>query len=78
MARSQSNPKKHDDHLLEQPMKFKIEDQVLLHCTKAKKQWSEKFDPKWNGPFHIHKALGNKAYKLQLKDRILKKVAHEN
>ncbi|KAG9299802.1 hypothetical protein G9A89_013162 [Geosiphon pyriformis] len=27
-------------------MEFKIEDQVLLHCTKAEKQWSEKFDPK--------------------------------
>ncbi|KAG9291600.1 hypothetical protein G9A89_022019 [Geosiphon pyriformis] len=28
-------------------MEFKIEDQVLLHCTKAEKQWSGKFDPKY-------------------------------
>ncbi|KAG9302277.1 hypothetical protein G9A89_008768 [Geosiphon pyriformis] len=55
-------------------MEFKIGDQVLLHCTKAKKQWSGKFDPKWDGPFHIHKALKNGAYKLRLEDRILKKV----
>ncbi|KAG9295342.1 hypothetical protein G9A89_013371 [Geosiphon pyriformis] len=27
-------------------MEFKIGDQVLLHYTKAKKQWSRKFDPK--------------------------------
>ncbi|KAG9288987.1 hypothetical protein G9A89_015536 [Geosiphon pyriformis] len=59
-------------------MEFKIRDQVLLHCTKAEKQWSGKFDPKWDGSFHIHKALGNKAYKLRLEDRILKKVAHGN
>ncbi|KAG9301617.1 hypothetical protein G9A89_016687 [Geosiphon pyriformis] len=69
---------RHDKHLSEQSMEFKIGDQVLLHHTKAKKQWSGKFDPKWDGPFHIHKALGNRAYKLQLEDRILKKVAHGN
>ncbi|KAG9305980.1 hypothetical protein G9A89_009304 [Geosiphon pyriformis] len=55
-----------------------IGDQVLLHHTKAEKQWNEKFDPKWDGPFHIHKALGNGVYKLQLENRILKKVAHGN
>ncbi|KAG9288005.1 hypothetical protein G9A89_017600 [Geosiphon pyriformis] len=65
---------RHDKHLSKQPMKFKIKDQVLLHRIKAEKQWSKKFDPKWDGPFHIHKTLGNRAYKLQLKDRILKKV----
>ncbi|KAG9286144.1 hypothetical protein G9A89_010158 [Geosiphon pyriformis] len=59
-------------------MEFKIGDQVLLHRTKAEKQWSGKFDPKWDSSFHIHKALGNGAYKLQLEDRILKKVAHGN
>ncbi|KAG9295158.1 hypothetical protein G9A89_006139 [Geosiphon pyriformis] len=49
---------RHDKHLSEQPMEFKIEDQ--------------------DGPFHIHEALRNRAYKLQLKDKILKKVAHGN
>ncbi|KAG9307630.1 hypothetical protein G9A89_023195 [Geosiphon pyriformis] len=59
-------------------MEFRIGDQVLLHHTKAKKQWSGKFDPKWDNLFHIHKALGNGAYKLRLEDRILKKVVHGN
>ncbi|KAG9297035.1 hypothetical protein G9A89_001536 [Geosiphon pyriformis] len=39
---------RHDKHLSEQPMEFKIGDQVLLHRTKAEKQWSGKFDPKWD------------------------------
>ncbi|KAG9288093.1 hypothetical protein G9A89_017688 [Geosiphon pyriformis] len=59
-------------------MEFKIGDQVLLHHTKAEKQWSGKFDPKWDSSFHIHEALGNRAYKLRLENRILKKVAHGN
>ncbi|KAG9291451.1 hypothetical protein G9A89_021870 [Geosiphon pyriformis] len=59
-------------------MEFKIGNQVLLHRTKAEKQWSGKFDPKWDGPFHIHKVLRNGAYKLRLEDRILKKVAYGN
>ncbi|KAG9302792.1 hypothetical protein G9A89_009569 [Geosiphon pyriformis] len=59
-------------------MEFKIGDQVLLHHTKAEKQWSEKFDPKWDNLFHIHEALGNGAYKLRLEDKILKKVAYGN
>ncbi|KAG9287991.1 hypothetical protein G9A89_017586 [Geosiphon pyriformis] len=29
---------RHNKHLPEQPMEFKIGDQVLLHCTKAEKQ----------------------------------------
>ncbi|KAG9287979.1 hypothetical protein G9A89_017574 [Geosiphon pyriformis] len=59
-------------------MEFKIGDQILLHYTKTEKQWSGKFDPKWDSPFHIHEALENRAYKLQLEDKILKKVAHGN
>ncbi|KAG9306200.1 hypothetical protein G9A89_016104 [Geosiphon pyriformis] len=53
---------RHDKHLLEQPMEFKIGDQVLLYY----------------GLFHIHEALGNGAYKLRLEDKILKKVVHRN
>ncbi|KAG9286175.1 hypothetical protein G9A89_010189 [Geosiphon pyriformis] len=59
-------------------MEFKIGDQILLHHTKVEKQWSRKFDPKWDSLFHIYKALGNGAYKLQLENRILKKIAHGN
>ncbi|KAG9287157.1 hypothetical protein G9A89_003005 [Geosiphon pyriformis] len=39
---------RHNKHLSEQPMEFKIGDQVLLYCTKAEKQWSRKFDPKYD------------------------------
>ncbi|KAG9297330.1 hypothetical protein G9A89_003992 [Geosiphon pyriformis] len=38
--------KQHDNQLPDKPIEFKIEDKVLLYCTKVKKQWSGKFDPK--------------------------------
>ncbi|KAG9292722.1 hypothetical protein G9A89_008310 [Geosiphon pyriformis] len=38
--------KRHDNQLSDKPVEFKIEDKVLLHCTKVEKQWSGKFDPK--------------------------------
>ncbi|KAG9290245.1 hypothetical protein G9A89_022221 [Geosiphon pyriformis] len=53
-----------------------IGDKVLLHRTKVEKQWSRKFDPKWDGPFHIEEILGNGAYKLRLDNKILTKAAH--
>ncbi|KAG9301102.1 hypothetical protein G9A89_012485 [Geosiphon pyriformis] len=47
IQKSQEKQKKrHDNQLPDKPVKFKIEDKVLLHRTKAKKQWSGKFDPK--------------------------------
>ncbi|KAG9299562.1 hypothetical protein G9A89_020733 [Geosiphon pyriformis] len=60
------------------PVEFKIGDKVLLHYTKTEKQWSGKFNPKWNGPFHIEEILGNRAYKLRLDNKILTKAAHGN
>ncbi|KAG9290878.1 hypothetical protein G9A89_011028 [Geosiphon pyriformis] len=53
-----------------------IGDKVLLHHTKAEKQWSGKFDPKWDGPFYIKKILGNGAYKLRLDNKILTKAIY--
>ncbi|KAG9305113.1 hypothetical protein G9A89_007753 [Geosiphon pyriformis] len=55
---------------------FKVGNKVLLHRTKAEKQWSGKFENKWDGPFFIHKVLGNRSYKLKLDNKILAKVAH--
>ncbi|KAG9286978.1 hypothetical protein G9A89_001216 [Geosiphon pyriformis] len=57
---------------------FKVENKVLLHRTKAEKQWSGKFENKWDGPFYIHKILDNRSYKLRLDDKILAKVVHED
>ncbi|KAG9297269.1 hypothetical protein G9A89_009951 [Geosiphon pyriformis] len=47
---------------------FKIRNKVLLHRTKAEKQW--------NGSFFIYEVLDNGSYKLRLDDKILAKVAH--
>ncbi|KAG9293081.1 hypothetical protein G9A89_016443 [Geosiphon pyriformis] len=66
----------HDNQLPNKPVEFKIGDKVLLHCTKVEKQWSKKFDPKWDGPFHIEEILGNGAYKLRLDNKILTKAVH--
>ncbi|KAG9287920.1 hypothetical protein G9A89_017515 [Geosiphon pyriformis] len=67
---------RHDNKLLSVTNKFKIGNKVLLHRTKAEKQWSGKFENKWNGPFFIHEVLDNGSYKLRLDDKILAKVAH--
>ncbi|KAG9300052.1 hypothetical protein G9A89_018329 [Geosiphon pyriformis] len=66
----------HDDKLPSVTNKFKIGNKVLLHRTKAKKQWNGKFENKWDGLFFIHEVLGNGSYKLRLDDKILAKVAH--
>ncbi|KAG9284379.1 hypothetical protein G9A89_023636 [Geosiphon pyriformis] len=69
---------RHDNQLPEKPVEFKIGDKVLLHCTKAEKQWNRKFDPKWNRPFYIKKILENRSYKLKWDNKILAKAAHGN
>ncbi|KAG9284157.1 hypothetical protein G9A89_022931 [Geosiphon pyriformis] len=66
----------HDDKLSPVTNGFKIRNKVLLHRIKAEKQWSGKFENKWDGPFFIHEVLGNGSYKLRLDNKILAKVAH--
>ncbi|KAG9305118.1 hypothetical protein G9A89_007758 [Geosiphon pyriformis] len=66
----------HDDKLPSVTNKFKIGNKVFLYRTKAEKQWSGKFENKWDRPFFIHEVLGNGSYKLKLDDKILAKVAH--
>ncbi|KAG9303819.1 hypothetical protein G9A89_018716 [Geosiphon pyriformis] len=79
IQKSQEKQKeRHDNQLLKKPVEFKIGDKVLLHCTKAEKQWNRKFDPKWNRPFHIEEIIGNGAYKLRWDNKILAKAAHSN
>ncbi|KAG9298584.1 hypothetical protein G9A89_002531 [Geosiphon pyriformis] len=79
IQKSQEKQKKrHDNQLPDKPVEFKIGDKVLLHCTKAKKQWSGKFDPKWNRPFYIEEILRNRAYKLRLNNKILTKAIHRD
>ncbi|KAG9301304.1 hypothetical protein G9A89_004056 [Geosiphon pyriformis] len=57
---------------------FKVGNKVFLYRTKAEKQWSGKFENKWDGPFFIYEILGNKSYKLRLDNKILAKVAHRD
>ncbi|KAG9290542.1 hypothetical protein G9A89_020912 [Geosiphon pyriformis] len=79
IQKSQEKQKeRHDNQLPDKPVEFKIRDKVLLHRIKAEKQWSGKFDPKWNRPFHIEEILGNRAYKLRLDNKILTKAAHRD
>ncbi|KAG9307304.1 hypothetical protein G9A89_017132 [Geosiphon pyriformis] len=70
--------KRHNNQLPDKPVEFKIGNKVLLYRTKAEKQWSGKFDPKWDGSFHIEEILGNGAYKLKLNNKILTKAAHRD
>ncbi|KAG9298895.1 hypothetical protein G9A89_015917 [Geosiphon pyriformis] len=58
------------------PVEIEIENKVFLHHTKAEKQWSGKFDLKWDRPFHIEEILGNGTYKLKWDNKILTKAAH--
>ncbi|KAG9289288.1 hypothetical protein G9A89_007849 [Geosiphon pyriformis] len=69
---------RHNNKLPPITNEFKVGNKVLLHKTKAEKQWSEKFENKWDGPFYIYEILGNRSYKLRLDDKILAKVAHGN
>ncbi|KAG9300827.1 hypothetical protein G9A89_004457 [Geosiphon pyriformis] len=54
---------RHDNKLPSITNEFKVGNKVLLHRTKAKKQWSGKFENKWDEPFYIHEILGNGSYK---------------
>ncbi|KAG9287916.1 hypothetical protein G9A89_017511 [Geosiphon pyriformis] len=69
---------KHNNQLPDKPVEFKIGDKIFLHCTKAEKQWSGKFNFKWDRPFHIEEILRNRTYKLRLDNKILTKAAHRD
>ncbi|KAG9289990.1 hypothetical protein G9A89_010296 [Geosiphon pyriformis] len=57
---------KHNNKLPSVINKFKVGNKVLLHRTKTEKQWSGKFEHKWDRPFYIYKILDNRAYKYFL------------
>ncbi|KAG9284577.1 hypothetical protein G9A89_004619 [Geosiphon pyriformis] len=74
----QNKNTKHDNKLPPVTNEFKVGNKVLLYRTKAEKQWSEKFEHKWDGPVFVHKILENGSYKLRLDGKILAKVAHKD
>ncbi|KAG9302261.1 hypothetical protein G9A89_008752 [Geosiphon pyriformis] len=69
---------RHDNKLPPVTNEFKVENKVFLHRTKTEKQWSKKFEHKWNRPFYIYEILGNRSYKLKLDNKILAKIAHKD
>jgi hypothetical protein len=52
---------------------YQIGDLVLYYKAILDKQWSEKLDLKWKGPYYIHDIIGNGAYKIrELNGKVLK------
>jgi len=60
----QQKQKDRHDHKIKQKL-FQVDDQVLYYRAMLDKQWSKKLEPKWKGPYAIHKIIGNGAYQLR-------------
>ena len=65
---SQSKQKIRFDENVRKTVSFNIGDKVLYFNAAKAKQWSGKLDPKWKGPYYIHKVLINGSYKLRTID----------
>ena len=60
-----------------QIIKYKEDDKVLMYDSRLDKQWSEKLDTRWKGPFIIHKCLDKGAYVLKNQfNQPLKELIH--
>jgi hypothetical protein len=53
------------DAKLRRVIQFQPNDKVLYYRAAMDKQWSAKLEPKWKGPYLIHKVIGNGAYQLK-------------
>ena len=60
----QDKQKDRHDHKIKQ-INYQVGDPVLYYRAMLDKQWSKKLDPKWKGPYVIHKIIGNGAYQLR-------------
>jgi hypothetical protein len=74
IEQSQSKQKERFDSKLKKKKSFNIGDKVLLKDSAKEKQWSGKLDPKWKGPYYIHKIIGQGAYQLRTIDGQILKV----
>ena len=74
IEQSQSKQKERFDSKLKKQKSFNIGDKVLLKDSAKEKQWSGKLDPKWKGPYYIHKIIGQGAYQLRTIDGQILKV----
>lgn len=69
----QQKQKDRHDKKLRTEVPYNIGDQVLYYRAMLDKQWSNKLEPKWKGPYYIHSVLGNGAYKIrEIDGKVLK------
>jgi hypothetical protein len=61
----QQKQKSYHDQQQIRKVQFQIGDQVLMYNAAKDKQWSEKLESKWKGPFYIHNILPKGVYKLR-------------
>ena len=73
IRKKQQKQKDHHVRKIIRNNSLEIGDKVLLYNATKEKQWSEKLEPKWKGPYYIHQILLNGAYKLRTLDgKVLK------
>jgi hypothetical protein len=65
IAQAQNKQKDRHDKTVARPNQFQIGDKVLYFNVILDQSHSEKFNPKWKGPFIIQEVLSHEAYKLQ-------------
>ncbi|CAG8694431.1 16584_t:CDS:1, partial [Funneliformis mosseae] len=59
LQKEQQKQKDRYDEKLKKIVSYQISDLVLYYKVILDKQWSEKLDPKWKGPYYIHDIIGN-------------------
>lgn len=73
ITNEQQKQKDRHDKKLPPVVPFEIGTQVLYYRATLDKQWSNKLEPKWKGPYYIHSILGNGAYKIrELSGKVIK------
>jgi hypothetical protein len=62
IIKNQDKQKKYHDKKNKKKEIFKIGDKVLYYNAAKEKQWSEKLEEKFKGPYYIHEELLNGSY----------------
>ncbi|CAB4441356.1 unnamed protein product [Rhizophagus irregularis] len=69
IERSQKKQKKYHNEKYKMKRNFQIGDKVLYYDAAKEKQWSEKLEEKWKGPYYIHKIVVNGELLKEYTDR---------
>lgn len=73
LTKAQVKQKGYHDEKYKIKEEFEIGEKVLLYEAWREKQWSEKLQEKWKGPYVIHEKLLNGSYRLkELNGQVLK------